>query len=185
VTTPVQRVTIAAIFSVFFRIGLFSFGGGLTGWVYRDVVLMRGWLNEDEFLSGMAVSQILPGANIANLSIFVGQKLRGPLGATVALLGLLTAPFFAVIALASTYDLLKTLPNAETALDGVAAAAIGLILVVVGNGARRAARRPAAFIAFVATFVTVGLLHWPLLAVVVVVGPLSVLSAWLRRRADA
>ena len=93
-TTPVQRVTIAAIFSVFFRIGLFSFGGGLTGWVYRDVVLMRGWLNEDEFLSGMAVSQILPGANIANLSIYVGQKLRGPLGASVALLGLLTVPFF-------------------------------------------------------------------------------------------
>jgi len=185
VTTPVRRVSIAAIFSVFFSIGLFSFGGGLTGWVYRDVVLMRGWLNEDEFLSGMAVSQILPGANIANLSIYVGQKLRGPLGASIALLGLLTAPFFAVIALASTYGLLKALPNAETALDGVAAAAIGLILVVVGKGAQRAARRPAAFIAFVATFVTVGLLHWPLLAVVVVVGPLSVLAAWLRRSIDA
>jgi chromate transporter len=80
VTTPVRRVSIAAIFSVFFSIGLFSFGGGLIGWVYRDVVLMRGWLNEDEFLSRMAVSQILPGANIANLSIYVGQKLRGPLG---------------------------------------------------------------------------------------------------------
>ena len=183
-TAPVQPISIAAIFSVFFRSRLFSFGGGLTGWVYRDVVLMRGWLNEDQFLSGMAVSQILPGANIANLSIFVGQKLIGPLGA-VALLGLLTAPFFAVIALASTYGLLKTLPNAQAALDGVAAAAIGLILVVVGKGAHRAARRPAAFIAFVATFVTVGLLHWPLLAVVVVVGPLSVLAAWLTRRTDA
>jgi chromate transporter len=138
-------------------------------------------------LSRQSISQILPGANIANLSVFVGQKLRGPLGATVALLGLLTAPFFAVIALASTYGQLKTLPNgnAETALDGVAAAAIDMILVVVGKGAQRAARRPAAFIAFVATFATVGLLHWPLLAVVVVVGPLSVLAAWLRRSTDA
>jgi chromate transporter len=148
-------------------------------------VLLRGWLTEDEFMSGIAVSQILPGANIANISIYVGQKLRGPLGAIVALLGLLTAPFFAVIALASAYGLLKALPNAETALDGVAAAAIGLILVVVGKGAQRAARRPTALIAFIATFVAVGLLHWPLLAVVVVVGPLSVLAAWLRRNTDA
>ncbi len=182
---PVQRVSIVAIFWVFFRIGIFSFGGGLTGWLYRDVVFIRGWLNEDEFLSGMAVSQVLPGANIANLSVYVGQKLNGAIGVAAALLGLLTGPFFAVIALASTYSLVKSLPYAETALDGVAAAAIGLILVVAGKGAQRAARRPEAFIAFAATFVAVGLLHWPLLVVVVIVGALSVTAAWLRRRSDA
>jgi chromate transporter len=185
VNVPVQRVSVPALFSVFFRICLFSFGGGLSGWVYREVVVQRGWLTEDEFLSGMAVSQILPGANIANLGVYVGQKLIGPVGSAAALLGLFSGPFFAVIGLASVYHVVKTLPFADAALDGVAASAIGLLLMVVAKGAQRAARHLATLAAFVATFVAVGLLHWPLLAVVAVVGALSVGAAWMRHSADA
>jgi chromate transporter len=177
----VQPISIFAIFSVFFRIGIFSFGGGLSGWVYRDVVLLRGWISEDEFLSGLAVSQILPGANIANLSVYVGQRLKGPLGSVAAVTGLLAGPFLAVIALASAYGALKAMPWAEAALDGVAASAIGLLLIVVWKGARRASHQAESLIAFAVTFVTVGLLHWSLLAVVVVVGPLSVAASWWRQ----
>lgn len=172
--------SIAVIFSLFFRIGLFSFGGGLSGWVYREVVLLRGWMDEDEFMSGLALSQVLPGANIANLSIYVGQKLHGATGAAAAFTGLLSAPFFAVIALASAYSYLRDLPYADAAMDGVAAAAIGLLLIVAGRGVRRAARKPEAAVALLATFAGVGLLHWSLLLVVAIVAPLSVLAAWFR-----
>jgi len=182
VTVP--QPSIPAIASVFFRIGLLSFGGGLTGWVYREVVQTRGWMAEDEFLSGMAVSQILPGANIANLAVYVGNRLKGPLGAAAALGALLIGPFFAVLALASAYGLIKGLAYAQTALEGVAAAAIGLLLLVVLRGARRAARRPAALLAFLATFVGVALMHLSLPLVVIIVGPLSVAAAW-PRGADA
>lgn len=173
--------SLLAIASVFFRIGMFSFGGGLSGWIYREVVQMRGWLTEDEFLSGMAVSQILPGANITNLTVYVGYHLRGPIGAVVSVLALLTAPFFAVIALASAYGLIRGLPFAEVALEGVAAAAIGLLFLVVARGARRAAQRPAALAAMLATFVAVGLFHVSLLLAVIVIGPLSVIAAWPRK----
>jgi chromate transporter len=169
-----------ALFSVFFRIGLFSFGGGLSGWVYREAVQTRRWLEEDTFLSGMALAQVLPGANIANLAVYVGHRLHGALGAVTAVVALLSGPFFAVIGLASVYGVLRDLPFAEAALEGVAAAAIGMLLLVVWKGAQRAARRPAALLAFAATFVAVGLLHWSLLAVVAVVGPLSVAAAWPR-----
>lgn len=182
-TSP--AATIPAIFLVFLRIGLLSFGGGLSGWIFREVVVLRQWLEEDEFLSGLAVSQILPGANVANLAIYIGNKLKGPLGAAAALAGLLSGPFFAVIAFASAYSVLRTLPYIQAGLDGVAAAAIGLILIIALKGARRAIRTPEALIAYVVTFVTVGLLHWSLLLVVVVVGPLSVLAAWYRKPADA
>jgi chromate transporter len=182
---PAPSASIPAIFSVFFRIGALSFGGGLSGWVFREVVTLRGWMEEDEFLSGLAVAQILPGTNVSNLTVTIGHKLKGPLGAAAALLGLLTVPFFAVIALASVYTQLKTLPYADAGLDGVTASAIGLILIVAMKGVRRAARRLESLLAFLATFVVVGLLHWSLLAVVVVVGPLSVAAAWFRTAADA
>jgi chromate transporter len=172
--------SIAEIFSLFFRIGLFSFGGGLSGWVYREVVVLRGWLDEDEFMSGLALGQVLPGANIINLSVYVGQKLRGAAGALAAFFGLIFAPFFAVIGIASVYGFLKELSFAEAAMDGVAAAAIGLILIVAGRGVRRAVPRPEAIVALFVTFVAVGLLHYSLLMVVAIVGPISVLAAWFR-----
>jgi chromate transporter len=93
---------------------------------------------------------------------------------------MLIGPLFAVIALASGYGLLKGLPYADAAMDGIAAAAIGLLLIVVGRGVRRAARRPEALIALLATVTGVGLLHWSLLLVAAVVGPLSVAAAWIR-----
>jgi chromate transporter len=176
--------SVAVIFGIFFRIGLFSFGGGLSGWVYREVVTLRGWMDEDEFMSGLAMSQILPGANITNLSIYVGQKLRGPAGAAVAFAGLLIGPFFAVIALASAYGALRTLPYSEAAMDGVAAAAIGLLFIIIGRGLRRAARRPETLAALLATFAGVALMHWSLLLVVAAVAPVSVAAAWLRSHAD-
>lgn len=183
--TPAVPPTILAIFIVFLRIGLLSFGGGLTGWVFREVVILRGWLSEDEFMSGLAMAQILPGTNVANLAIYTGQRLHGLAGATAAFVGLLAGPFAAVIALASGYGLIKRLPYVDAAMDGMAAAAIGLLLIMAFRGARRTSRRPAGMAALAATFVGVGLLHWPLLAVVLVVGVLSVLAAWRGSDADA
>ncbi len=177
-TESSHRPTLAALFLVFLRIGLFSFGGGLSGWIFREIVVLRGWLDEDEFMSGLAASQILPGANVTNLSVYIGQKLRGAPGSCVAFLGLLSGPFFAVIALATVYGVLKNLPFADAAMDGIAAAAIGLSLIVAGRGVRRAGRHVTSAIALAATFIGVGVLHLSLPLVVLVVGPLSVLAAW-------
>lgn len=172
--------TIPAIFGVFFRIGLLSFGGGLTGWVHRELVILRGWMPEDEFMSGLALCQILPGGNICNFSIYAGQKLRGALGSCAALLGLVSGPFFFVLAVVSAYGTIEQLSFVQAAMDSVAASAIGLSLIVATRGAKLASGNPAALIAIGATFVGVGLLQWSLPIVAAVVGALSVAAAWFR-----
>ena len=78
------QASLSDLFNVFFKIGLMSFGGGLVSWIHRDVVIARGWMTNEEFLSGLSLSQVLPGVNSTNTSIFVGQRLRGPVGAVVA-----------------------------------------------------------------------------------------------------
>ena len=172
--------TIGAIFGVFFRIGLLSFGGGLTGWVHRELVMLRGWMPEDEFMSGLAMCQILPGGNICNFSIYAGQKLCGPLGACAALLGLISGPFFFVIAVVSLYGTVEGLPFVQAAMEGVAAAAIGFSLIVAIRGARMASGDLVALIAMGATFIGVGVLQWSLPLVAAVVGGLSIAAAWMR-----
>ncbi len=178
---PAQRPSVGAIFLVFFRIGLMSFGGGLTGWVYREVVVLRRWIPEDEFISGLAMCQILPGGNVCNFSVYIGQKLRGALGSCAALLGLVIGPFFCVIALAGGYSLLTRYSYVEPAMEGIAASAIGLTLLVTLRGIGGAARHPAALIALGATFTGVAIFNWPLPLVAALVGTLSVLAAWLRQ----
>jgi chromate transporter len=172
--------TIRALFAVCFWIGLFSFGGGLTAWIHREIVARRRWMGEDEFLNGVTLGQVLPGANVSNLVVYIGQRLIGPAGAVAALVGLLLGPFLAVIALASLYDAFAGLGWLHRALDGAAAAAIGLILVLAVKGAKRAAQAWTSLLLMAATVIAIGILQWPLLPVVVVLALTSVAIAWVR-----
>ena len=90
-------VPLTSLFRVFFLIGLMSFGGGLVSWIHREVVENRGWMTSKEFLSGMSLSQVLPGINSTNTSIFVGQRLRGFVGAAVCVGAMLLGPFIVIL----------------------------------------------------------------------------------------
>jgi chromate transporter len=107
-------------------IGLFSFGGGLTSWFARELVERRGWLSYRQFLSGLAINQILPGPNMVNLTVFFGMRLRGPIGALVAWLCLLVPPSIAAVAIYVVYAYLPNSGLLQYAIEGVAAAALGL-----------------------------------------------------------
>ncbi len=184
-TSTRAPVSLVSLFLVFFRVGLFSFGGGLSGWIYREVVTLRGWMNDDDFFSGLALSQILPGANVTNLSVYIGQRLRGPVGAVCALTGLVIGPFFAVIALVTAYAQIATMPWIQDAMSGAAAAAIGLLLIVALKGAHSASRKLVPFLILMTTFVAVGLLQWPLVPVVLGLAPVSIAYAWWKASSDA
>ena len=127
----------------------------------------------------------MPGINVSNLVVYVGQRLRGALGSCVALVGLLVGPFFVVIALVLGYERIAGIPWVHAAMDGVAAAAIGLLLFVGFKGAQRAVRSLPATAVMFAIIVTVGLLQWPLVPVVLVLAPVSVAFAWASARRDA
>ncbi len=77
-----KRVRLSAIFVAFFRLGVVSFGGGTAGWLYREIVERRRWINDTEFLSGAALGRLMPGSGGVNLTVQVGQHLHGGSGAT-------------------------------------------------------------------------------------------------------
>ncbi|MFC7538907.1 chromate transporter [Siccirubricoccus deserti] len=61
------------ILLVFTSLGMASFGGGLPGWMHREVVVRRGWMTDEAFLAGVALGQVLPGPNSINLALYIGQ----------------------------------------------------------------------------------------------------------------
>jgi chromate transporter len=110
----------------FFRLGVMSFGGGTAGWLYREIVERRGWINDNEFLSSAALGRLVPGSGGVNLTVQVGQQLRGGSRAATAVLALLSGPLAIVLALAVGYEGVGQSHVLHAVLDGVAAAAIGL-----------------------------------------------------------
>ncbi len=177
--------TALQLFAVFSRIGLTSFGGGLSGWMLREFVQHRAWLDEEEFLSGLALAQAFPGVNVVNLAIWIGFRLRGTAGAFAGACGIIVPAAVVVIIIAALFAALTGYALTHLVLDGVGAAAVGLSLQMGLVAARRAAAKGAASIAImVAAFVAVGLLGVSLPLVVLVLGPASVaLAYWQLSRA--
>ncbi len=167
------------IFLAFSRIGLTSFGGGLSGWMLREFVQRRHWLGEEEFLVGLGLAQAFPGVNVVNLSIWIGFRMRGTRGVLAAVGGMILPAAFVVVLIGALFAALIQYPITHLVLDGIGAAAIGLSLQMGLIAARRAAAKGWWQIGvMVLAFVAVGLLHISLPVVVVVLGILGVALAY-------
>jgi chromate transporter len=127
----------------------------------------------------------VPGSGGVNLTVQVGQRLRGGWGALAAVAALLSGPFFIVIGLAAGFARIAGSPVAHALLDGVAAAAIGLTfatgLVLVPRGRAQIGQ----LVITVATVIAVGVLRWPMLPVILGLAPIGIGLALLRRPAQA
>lgn len=171
-------VTYRALYGVFFWIGLLSFGGGLMPWIQREIVIKRGWMRDEDFLPGVAMAQILPGVNSTNMAVYVGRHLLGVSGATVALIGMLTGPFVAMLVAAYTYKAILAVPALHAAMAGIAAAAIGMLLRMGVLAVGTASKGVLSIVVMICVFIAIGVFKWSLITVVAVATPLSVLIAW-------
>jgi chromate transporter len=177
------RIGLPAIYRAFFRLGVTSFGGGTAGWLYREIVQRRHWIGDADFLSAAALGRLVPGSGGVNLTVQVGQRLRGAPGAVTAVFGLLSGPLIIVLALAEGVGRIGQYATLHAVLDGVAAAAVGLTFAT-GLQLIRFNRASAGPLAMTfATVLCVGVLRWPMIPVVLCLAPISVGIALLDRRA--
>jgi chromate transporter len=175
------RIGLPAIFAAFFRLGVTSFGGGTAGWLYREIVERRQWIDDTQFLSGAALGRMVPGSSGVNLTVQVGQRLRGVPGALTAVFGLLLGPFVIVVALATALTRINQSSVLHAVFDGVAAAAIGLTFATGLKLVRFSAAAAGPLAVTFATVLCVGLLRWPMIPVVLCLAPLSIGLALLTR----
>src|ERR1700720_530601 len=122
-----ETVTLGALFLEFAKIGLCGIGS-LLAWARRVIVDDRHWMSEAEFAETLSLCQFLPGPEIANVSIYVGSKFRGPTGAIVAILGLTVAPLAVGLVLGTLYLRYSRPAVIPKILGGLSAAAAGLLI---------------------------------------------------------
>ena len=171
----------AELFRGFLQVGLSGFGGVLP-FARRMLVEERRWLTEQEFTEVLSLSQFLPGPNIVNVSIIVGRRFHGPLGALVATIALMAAPLAIVLVLATLFAQVADVPAVRGACKAVSAAASGLVLTTAIRMARPIRTTPWQLAIAGTVFAAIGLARASMLAVLAVVVPASLALAWLRRR---
>ncbi len=176
------RIGLPAIFAAFFWLGVTSFGGNTAAWLYHQLVGRRHWIDDREFLSGVALGRIVPGSGGVNLTVQVGQRLRGGAGAVAAVVGLLSGPLVIVLALAAAYTRIGWSPAVHAILDGIAAAAIGLTFATGLKLLPSGSARLGPLAVTLATVLCVGVLRWPMLPVILSLAPVSIGLALVRGR---
>lgn len=164
--------------------------GGVIAVAQHELCDRRGWLSSTEFLEMLGTAQVLPGPNVCNLSLMVGDRFFGWRGACVALAGMIILPLMVMLALAWLVAQAPAGGQAGTlisgALWGITAVAggqvIGTVLKLAAPLKRHPLGRPAATGLALAAFVMVTWLKWPLVWVLLGLGTAACLWTWRRAR---
>jgi chromate transporter len=173
----------AEIFRVFNRLALQGFGGVLAV-AQRELVERQRWMTPAQFLELLSLGQVLPGPNIVNMALIIGDRFLGWRGAVAALAGLMSVPLLIVLALAALYREFVDLPMVAGALRGMGAVAAGLVIgtalkLISGLRGNPLGRPVAAGMAML-TLLAIGAWRWPMAGVVLGLGGVSVAAAWWR-----
>ena len=181
---PPRKVALHQLLLACLAIGAISVGGGVVAHIRASLVCRRRWLDDEEFAELLAIGQTLPGLNATNLAILIGDRLHGGLGALAALVGV-CLPGTALMYLAAIgYRINGERPLLLAALEGVAGAALGLVVATTMQlGAKSLTR--ASDLAFVLlTIVCANRTAMPTLLVLIVIASLAVIWYGPRKRLE-
>jgi chromate transporter len=172
------------LFLIFFKIGSFTFGGGLAmlPQIQHEIVDRYKLLTEEEIVDVFAISQSVPGVIALNASVFIGKKSYGIRGAIVAALGSTIPSFIAIMLYVTVLGFVQDNIYVQKAFLGVRAACTALILVAGLKLWPLAVKRPTSVVLATASLILVGLLGVYVIWVILLAFSLTMTSYFLRKK---
>lgn len=127
-------------FLTFFKIGLFTFGGGyaMIPLIEAEIVNRKNWISKEDFLDLLAVAQSCPGVFAINISMFIGYRLRGVKGGLLCALGTALPSFIIILLIAMFFHQFKDNPYVAAMFRGIRPAVVALIAIPTFNMAKKA-----------------------------------------------
>lgn len=150
-----KKVSLFDIYKQFLLLGIELLGGGyvIIPLIKKGIIDKLNWITQEELVDYYALSQSLPGIIAANISIFIGYKLRGKLGAALALLGIITSPIICIFIVASIVDLLLNFSIVKSLFWGVQIAVIILIYLTIKEMWPNSVKDFMSFVIFALSFI--------------------------------
>lgn len=128
-----MKISLKDIYIQFFLLGVQLLGGGyvILPLMQKSIVEKKNWITSEDLIDFFAVSQAVPGIVAANISTFVGYKLRGKSGALVSLLGIITAPIIVILLIATAMDFLLKISFIQSIFWGIGVAVVVLVFLTI------------------------------------------------------
>lgn len=177
-----KKISLQQLAKTFLFIGLTSFGGGVTAYIRRIIVENKQWLTNEEFFSGLAFCQLLPGANVVGISLYIGNHLCGIPGAILAALCIIFPPSLLFFGLGYFYFSVGALPSIEAMLKGAGAVACGLMASMFVEAVKESLNNSVDVLIFIATFLLTHCAHLHVPYVILIMAPLAIW--WYRPRSS-
>lgn len=151
-----KKVSLIKLFLIFTKIGAILLGGGyvILPIMTSEFVDKRKLVEHDDVIDYFALAQSLPGIIAANMSMFIGYKLRGKWGAVIAMVGVTFVPFWCIVLLASIISSLVNNSYVLGALWGVGISVIALIMLTVREMWQKSVRNGFFYTIFILTLAT-------------------------------
>ena len=173
--------SLASLFGTFLMLGTTSIGGGVVAYLRATLVGKRAWLDDVTFVELLSISQTMPGLNAVNMSILVGDRLRGGWGALAATLGMCLPGALMMSAAGAAYGLQADAPPITAALHAISAAAVGLVMSVLVQVGAKALTTYTDYVFVGLTAAAVFFFHVPVLYALLAFG---VIAIWWNRPRD-
>ena len=128
------------LFTTFFRIGVFTFGGGyaMIPLIEKDIVERNRWIERKDFVDLLAVAQSAPGIFAVNIAVFIGYRLRGTRGSVAAAMGCVVPSVVIILLIALFFRQFRHIPVVNNIFMGLRPAVVALIAVPVFTVAKSA-----------------------------------------------
>lgn len=128
--TMTMTTILLKLFTVFAKIGAFSFGGGyaMLPFIYKELVVKYGWITVKEYSDIIAISQMTPGAVAISYAAFIGYKFGGGWGCVAASLGVILPSFCMIVLIASVFRKFYDKPVVKAIFKGIRPGTLGLLV---------------------------------------------------------
>ncbi len=175
-----------SLFWTFFKIGAFTFGGGyaMIPLIQREVVENHNWLNDDDILSVIAISESTPGPIAINMATFVGYRTAGMLGSTFATLGVVLPSFVIILLVSGLLREFYHLKAVAYAFQGIRAGVLALIFKALWTLYKKCPHNPLSYVLMAAAFVIVAFFNVSALVVIIGCALCGLISSLIMARRD-
>lgn len=169
------------IFCTFFKIGLFTFGGGyaMIPLIEREVSVKKGWVKREEIVDILAVSQALPGAVAINSASFIGKKVVGRFGALAGTTGVILPSLIIITMIAVFFSRFQENAIVQAAFTGIRPAVVALIFVAALNVIKSSLKDKLQYVLALAATIVVLLFAVNVIIVIICGAAAGLLIYWL------
>ena len=178
--------TVWQLFSVFFRIGAFTFGGGyaMIPLIQHETVEKKGWISDDDILEIVAIAESTPGPIAINTATFVGYKTAGVFGSAAATFGVVLPSFVIISLIARLLSEFSGILAVQYAFNGIRAGVLALVFKALYTMYKKSKKNLLAYIIMASAFAVTAFFGVNVLLVVISCAIFGIVSSLIIDRKE-